>query len=485
VPGHTDLLSQIASYCRRHEMAESTFGRLAVNDGKLVSRLRDGKSVTLNTLDRLQAFMADGAPGAPSGATPKPANTGGSAEPIPAISARRPAPAPQPDTESNNGSNNEQNNAGGEKNFRFFDNRQKYLMFVNTCSEKWVVANRVAMELAHIHPTPPAVRVFDAGLGDGTVLTRLMRAMHARFPTMPHYISGKEISLEDIRLALEKMPDRFNEHPATVLVLTNMYYSEAPWLRVRSPAAAASLVWHEVALEGTSSFSFEEQITELQPFLAEHWQAKASERTGNPIYERPVVLVVYRRDHRFLLDSVIPKPGATHADFDLVIASQPYRLRVPAAFKAEKVVAPLARALAPGGRLVGIHSHGNDPGLEIVRDVWPNEQPYVTDRHDILRAVKDTLGSAHRELKFNAYSDARSIFRYDMHTLPNELAGAIGTSTLFAAWNAAIYVAQIEDERLSDVVKDGRYIDATAGVLRKHGGLWFNDETYVISRKQG
>ena len=64
-------------------------------------------------------------------------------------------------------------------------------------------------------------------------------------------------------------------------------------------------------------------------------------------------------------------------------------------------------------------------------------------------------------------------------------AGAIGTSTLFAAWNAAIYVAQIEDERLSDVVKDGRYIDATAEVLRKHGGLWFNDETYVISRRQG
>ena len=26
--------------------------------------------------------------------------------------------------------------------FRFYDNRQKYLLFVNTCSEKWVVAQR-------------------------------------------------------------------------------------------------------------------------------------------------------------------------------------------------------------------------------------------------------------------------------------------------------------------------------------------------------
>src|SRR6516225_12406444 len=60
--------------------------------------------------------------------------------------------------------------ADPEQNFRFYDNRQKYLMFVNTCSEKWVIAGRVALELANVHPRPPALRVFDAGVGDGTVL---------------------------------------------------------------------------------------------------------------------------------------------------------------------------------------------------------------------------------------------------------------------------------------------------------------------------
>ena len=69
-----------------------------------------------------------------------------------------------------------------QRNFRFFDNRQKYLLFVNTCSEKWEIANRVGLELANIHPRPPAVRVFDAGVGDGTVLARVMRSMHDRFP---------------------------------------------------------------------------------------------------------------------------------------------------------------------------------------------------------------------------------------------------------------------------------------------------------------
>jgi hypothetical protein len=122
--------------------------------------------------------------------------------------------------------------------FRFYDNRQKYLLFVTTCGEKWVVAQRVGMELANIHPRPPAIRVFDAGVGDGTVLARVMRAMHTRFATMPFYIVGKEISLEDVRLTLEKMPDRLFEHPATVLIMTNMYYSEAPWLAPNSVTAA-------------------------------------------------------------------------------------------------------------------------------------------------------------------------------------------------------------------------------------------------------
>jgi hypothetical protein len=301
---------------------------------------------------------------------------------------------------------------------------------------------------------------------------------------MPFYISGKEISLEDIRLTLEKMPDRLYEHPSTVLVLTNMYYSEAPWLTVKSPAAANSLIWHEVALTGSSSHDFEEQITAMQDFLAENWKAGVSTKTGNPVYERPVVLVIYRQDHKFLLDPIIPKRGQAHANFDLIIASQPYRARASAEFKASKVIAPLARALGPGGRLIAIHSAGGDPGMEIIQKVWPGDNPFQTDRHAILREVKRALGSAARDLNFNTYADNRSIFRYDMHTLPSEVTGSIGTSTTLAAWNAAIYVAQVEDERLNEVVKDSHYLEATREVLRKHNGLWFNDESYVISRRR-
>jgi len=465
------LLQEISGYCRRVGMAESTFGRLSVNDGKLVSRLRFGGRVTTETVNRVHSFMTTRSD-APFGRRARPAAYETAAPPVPP-----PAPPPEQPAPADSA-------VGGQRNFRFYDNRQKYLLFVTTCGEKQVVAQRVTMELANIHPRPPAVRLFDAGIGDGTVLARVMRALHHRFPTMPFYIVGKEISLEDVRLALEKMPDRLYEHPATVLIMTNMYYSEAPWLTPNSVNAATSLAWHELALLGGTAHDFEQQIGHLQAFLSEHWRARSSPTTGNPLYEKPVVLVIYRDDHKFLLDQVRPRRGQPRADYDLVIASQPYRARTSVDFKARKVLAPLARALGPGGRLIAIHSHGHDPGLEIIQRVWPGEEPFTTDRHQMLRATKAELGSAGRDLNFGAYADARSLFRYDMHTLPSEISDTIGTSTLFAAWNAAVYVAQIEDQRLSEAISSGAYLQATKEVLQRHGGLWFWDESYVISRKR-
>jgi hypothetical protein len=495
-----ELLAEISDFCRQTGLAESTFGRRAVNDGKLANRLRNGGRITTETVDRIHAFMQANRDTGPlrtyhGGPPPQPfvvadGAAAGSASlltggplwklsaPAAPISAPSPAPShapkpiPQPAPQD------------PQRNFRFFDNRQKYLLFVNTCSEKWVVAHRVGQELVNIHPRPPSVRLFDAGIGDGTVLARVMRAMHDRFPAMPFYVVGKEISLEDTRLTLQKVPDRFVEHPATVLVLTNLAYGDAPWLHVKSVSAASSLVWHEVALTGATAHRFEEQITDLEPFLAENWKAGVSPKTGNPVYDRPVVLVIFRDDHRFLLDPILPRPGGTQASYDLIIASQPYRARAPIEFKTRRVIAPLARALGPGGRLIAIHSHGNDPGLEVVQRLWPGDNPFIHDRHQIMKAVKQELGPAGRELNFNVNSDNRALFRYDMHTLPSELADSIGTSTLFAAWNAAIYVAQVEDHRLAAVVNDSGYLTATREVLRKNGGLWFFDESYVISRRR-
>src|SRR5215469_2396699 len=163
-PSAHDLLQEILVYCRQIGLAESTFGRLAVNDGKFAARLRNGGRITTETLERVRTYIARHHEVPPRLAVVTRARGLRSAI-APRIAATASPPvAPRLDDP--------------QRNFRFFDNRQKYLLFVNTCSEKWVIASRVALELANIHPRPPAVRMFDAGIGDGTVLARVMRALH-------------------------------------------------------------------------------------------------------------------------------------------------------------------------------------------------------------------------------------------------------------------------------------------------------------------
>ncbi len=320
-------------------------------------------------------------------------------------------------------------------------------------------------------------------MGDGTVLSHILRAMHQRYSTLPFYVVGKEISLEDVRLGLKKLPDRLVEHPASVIVLTNLYYAEAPWLMPRNVNNAAALNWKTVELEGDSSYSYGQQLRDLDEFLVDAWQATASPTSGNPLYVRPTVLTIYRKDHKFLLDSIIPRRGRAEVDYDLVVASQPWRATMDADFKVKYVLSPLTSALRAGGRLLAVQSCGKDVGIELIREVWPDENPFTVGRHELLKTLKAYLGHEAGDFNFNASTDEKAIFKYQMHTLPEEIADSIETSTLFAAWNAATYVAQIEDQRLEEILGSTEYLEATARTLQKHGGLWFNDESFVVSRR--
>ena len=46
-------------------------------------------------------------------------------------------------------------------------------------------------------------------------------------------------------------------------------------------------------------------------------------------------------------------------------------------------------------------------------------------------------------------------------------------------------VGAASDERLAEAIGSRQYLDATRDVLQAHGGLWFLDESYVVSRKRG
>ena len=367
---------------------------------------------------------------------------------------------------------------------RFFDSRAAYMMFVTTTTEKAAVAARIARELPLVRPGPDALRVFDAGMGDASVLINVMRNMHESFTHVPWLVVGKEISVEDVRQALDKLPDRLHEHPEMVFVVTNMTNAEGPSLRPTAGKPETS--WRVSALEGSTTLDFTRQIREIHESITADWKVITSPKTGNPIYERPAVHVIYRQDREFILRRTIPKPYSFDGKYDLVIASQPYRARRSAEQKVNMVIRPLARALSPGGRLLAIHACGGDPGIEIIRKVWPNENPFETDRHALLTEAASQLREPDdHDLVMEHLSDEESHFRYEMHAMPVEAQEHIGTSSILAAWNAAAYVAQIDEARMSEAVTSGAYIDATRAVIEEHGGVWFNDESYVISRQRG
>lgn len=373
--------------------------------------------------------------------------------------------------------------AGGEA-FRFFDNREKYLMFVTTTSEKAVVSAQIGKELEHLAPTPPAARVFDAGTGNGTVLANTLRQLHYEMPTVPTVAVGKEFSMEDARLTLSTFPGRLAEHPETVFVLTNMAYSEAPSLWPRSATNQANLQWWEIALEGTTGHEFQAQIAKLEHQLETGWQTTTSEKTGNQIYAKPSVIVLYRKDRAFALHDIIPRNtgGPQPHGYDLVLCAQPWRSRTPAEPKVRTVLAPLARALNPRGRLVVVQSTGHDPGMEIIRRIWPGDEPFATPRALLMAELDRQLADDDGSWHFEHHDDAQSLFTYHLHAMPNEVSNRLSMSTSLAAWNAAVYVAQVDDVRTAEAMQTNNYMQITNDVVVKHGGLWFQDESFVVVR---
>ena len=78
--------------------------------------------------------------------------------------------------------------------------------------------------------------------------------------------------------------------------------------------------------------------------------------------------MIYRKDQNFSLSDIAPtKNNISKQNFDLILASQPYRSRINARKKNEYVIKPMIEALAKKGKLIIVHAAGNDPAHELVK----------------------------------------------------------------------------------------------------------------------
>ena len=374
-----------------------------------------------------------------------------------------------------------------QRNFRFFDNRQKYLLFVNTCSEKWVVANRVSLELANIHPRPPALRA----------VRRRRRRRHraaadaardAR-PVSAHAVLRGRQGDQPRGRAPRDAEDVGPLHRAS----GDRAGPDQPRLCRRALARGevdVGRLQHGLARGGADRLLRRTSSSSRSPT----W-CRSSTRTGRPASaRRPATRSTSGRwcwwSTARTTSSCSTRSSrsraARGANYDLVIASQPYRARASLDFKAKRVIAPLAKR-ARSGRPADRHPFarqrsrpGDHPeGLAGRQSVHPRPPP-------------DHEGGQARARAGRPRSQFQRLCRQPLavplrhaHAAERDIGtSSIGTSTLFAAWNAAIYVAQVEDHRVAEAAADGRYLAATQEVLQKHGGLWFYDKSYVISRRR-
>ena len=368
-----------------------------------------------------------------------------------------------------------------KKNFRFFDNRQKYLLFVTTTNEKNKIADAIKPFIPKLKPTYPALKIFDAGMGDGSLLMNVMRQCHQRMPHIPMLVSTKEISMEDVRLGLDKLPDRFIEHKNTVFVISNLNYEESTILKSKNKQKQKKMNWKIVKLKGNSSSDFSIQLRKLnQDFLNKKWQIERNDKTGNPTYKEPSVIIIYRKDQEFILKNIIPEKKDGKNNYDLIIASQPYRSRISAEKKVKYVINPMIKALNNKGKLIIVHACGNDPANKIIKKIWPKDKPFPTLYKSILKYIKsNTNKDTLKNLRFGK----RKIIKYILRALPDEISGGIATSLIFSAWNAAIYVNQISDEEITRIEKTKNYQKIVNQIVKKYKGLYFKNELFVIEKK--
>lgn len=142
---------------------------------------------------------------------------------------------------------------------RFFDVRSYYPAFVGATTEKAAVTERIARETSWLDRRLPVLRVFEAGMGDATVLAGAMRHLKGTHPRVPWLVVGKEISPENVVLGLAVLPDRFDEHPDLVFVVTNMTDRAAPDLQPGLEGSPVS--WRRTALRGSTTAEFSRQLS--------------------------------------------------------------------------------------------------------------------------------------------------------------------------------------------------------------------------------
>ena len=322
------------------------------------------------------------------------------------------------------------------------------------------------------------LRILDAGTGDGTIKSNVIKSFHKYHPYTSLLITGKEISYEDLKNTLEKMPDRFVEHPNLMVTMTNVKFAELGLIENSSKIKNKKVKEFNLVLKSDNSFDFNSQITgsTLGNFIKKNWgiEIDSKDRTS---YSNPCIIRVYREDNEKHLNQFI-KNDYKNNNYDLIIASQAYRAASSVGVKVNNVIGPLMRLLNKSGKLLVTHSSGGDSIQKILKLAFKDKEAFPNTAKDIIDYLKDNpVGENNKYL----FAKPNSYF-FNFKKAPDQIVTELFGHNTDAKWANIVYVGQIPEKDIQGLEKNNRLYNKVKKAIDAAGVIQFKNEIFSIKK---
>ena len=359
---------------------------------------------------------------------------------------------------------------------RFFDDRLKYLSFIQNTGEKRAISSEIFPHIKSLPKNKTYLRILDAGTGDGTIMSNIIKSFHKHHPYTSLLITGKEISYEDLKNTLDKMPDRFVEHPNLMVTMTNVKFSELGQIEGAKKIKDKNVKKLTLVLKADNSFDFNEQINGIGNFIKQNWGIEIDSK-GRTSYSHPCLITIYREDHKRYLEPFIENDYDNN-NYDLIIASQAYRAISTSLTKVSNVIAPLMRLLNVSGKLLITHSCGDDSVEKILKQAWRDRDPFPVKAKEIIGYLKTNPVSENAKY---TYSKSKS-YSFQFKHIPDQTVSELFGHGVDAKLANILYVGQIPEKNIMALEKNTSALKRVKNAIFKEKEIFFRNEIFAIKK---
>ena len=361
---------------------------------------------------------------------------------------------------------------------RFFDDRLKYLSFIQNTGEKKAISEKLYPHIASLPNNKSYLKILDAGTGDGTIFTNLIKGFHRYHPYSSLLMAGKEVSFEDLKNTLEKMPDRFVEHPNLLITMTNVKFSEISEVENKKSISGKKIKSFNLILKSNNSFDFNKQITGsmIGNFIKRNWGIEIN-KAGRTSYANPCIIRIYREDHKKYLSPFITRSYKDDM-YDLIIASQAYRAASNVNVKVKNVIGPLMNLLNKNGCLVVTHSSGGKSIQKILKTAFKDLEAFPNKAIDIINFLKVEAGGFESKFSFGK----PFIYNFQFRKTPDQKVSELFGNDLDSKWANILYVGQIPEKNILKVERNKTLFSNVKKILHRTKNIEFENEIFKIKK---